>query len=117
MRISDWSSDVCSSDLNDVGAIALPREDAEHAEIGVALDREGDVLARNILQRVAKHLRVTFERRARIDIDGGADFLGDTRQRNIFGVHHAVTKFKMVHKQILIYAPFAQSLSKPVLSD
>src|SRR3546814_16563346 len=72
----------------------------------VALDREGYVLARNILQRVAKHLRVTFERRARIDIDGGADFLGATRQRNIFGVHHSVTKFKMVHQQIIIYAPF-----------
>src|SRR3546814_13360739 len=91
MRISDWSSDVCSSDLarkddvfrrharrerafelaprNDVGAIALPRQHAEHAEIGVALDREGDVLARNILQRVAKPLRVTFERRARIAIE------------------------------------------------
>src|SRR3546814_8477249 len=73
MRISDWSSDVCSSDLarkddvfrrharrerafelaprNDVGAIALPRQHAEHAEIGVALDREGDVLARNKIGR------------------------------------------------------------------
>ena len=64
------------------------------------------------LSRAAEHLRVAFERRARIDIDGGADFLGDTRQRDIFGVHHAVTQFKMVHKQILIYAPFALSLSK-----
>src|SRR3546814_12884076 len=51
---------------NDVGAIALPREDAEHAEIGVALDREGDVLARNILQRVAKHLRVTRSEERRV---------------------------------------------------
>ncbi len=65
---------------HDVGAITLPREDAQHAEVGIALDREGDVLARNILQRVAEHLCVALERRARIDIDGSADFFGDARQ-------------------------------------
>src|SRR3546814_11395895 len=45
---------------NDVGAIALPREHAQHAEVGVALDREGDVLLRHVLERVAEHLRMAF---------------------------------------------------------
>ena len=40
---------------------------------------------------VAKFLRVAFEHRARIDIDGGADFFGDAGQRNVFGVKDAVT--------------------------
>src|SRR3546814_7550518 len=67
---------------NDVGAIALPREHAQHAEVGVALDREGDVLLRHVLERVAEHLRMAFERRARIDLDGCTDVLGDRSEEH-----------------------------------
>src|SRR3546814_9156676 len=52
MRISDWSSDVCSSDLCSHGAAAAPCEqgvgivgaqdlDVGHEQVGVALDRRG----------------------------------------------------------------------------
>src|SRR3546814_16206647 len=43
---------------NDVSAIALPRQDAQHAEVGIALDRKGNVLLRHVLQRIAEHLRM-----------------------------------------------------------
>ena len=99
---------------HDVGAIALPREDTQHAEVGVALDREGNVLARNIGERVAKHLRMAFERRARIDIDGGADFLGNARQGDVFGVENAVTISKMIHGKGPELSPEAASRNRRV---
>src|SRR3546814_12565447 len=37
MRISDWSSDVCSSDLSGIGAIAEPARVLDFAEYGVIL--------------------------------------------------------------------------------
>src|SRR3546814_8966896 len=39
MRISDWSSDVCSSDLIDHPANAVDQADVEEAELAAALDR------------------------------------------------------------------------------
>src|SRR3546814_1929249 len=56
MRISDWSSDVCSSDLAHRSRIALPRLDAGHAGLegavhdgccGALVGREVGVAARH----------------------------------------------------------------------
>src|SRR3546814_1135283 len=43
MRISDWSSDVCSSDLNDL----LQNQSAKRVLI-VGADRAGEVLSRDL---------------------------------------------------------------------
>src|SRR3546814_14340803 len=36
MRISDWSSDVCSSDLKLLGLEVVAEDEARHVEIGLA---------------------------------------------------------------------------------
>src|SRR3546814_2660005 len=42
MRISDWSSDVCSSDLDDLADITLARKVMETAALKRAFERGGD---------------------------------------------------------------------------
>src|SRR3546814_2671774 len=43
MRISDWSSDVCSSDLNGIAKVVIPRSEDGHfyadAQVGAATVR------------------------------------------------------------------------------
>src|SRR3546814_8894404 len=43
MRISDWSSDVCSSDLLDLGGAGDPREDAAGGEAHAVAQAVADV--------------------------------------------------------------------------
>ena len=68
----------------------------------------------DILERVGEHLRMAFERRARIDIDGGADFLGNARQGDVFGVENAVTISKMIHGKGPELSPEAASRNRRV---
>jgi hypothetical protein len=82
---------------DDVGAEPLALHHAQHGEVRVGLDREGDVLALDARQPVAEHPCVAFERGARIDVDRRADFLGDARERDFFGVELAVAEVEMVH--------------------
>src|SRR3546814_4927589 len=57
MRISDWSSDVCSSDLHDAGDdLQHQREPGEHAEIPeiVQVARHGIARADSIVDETGK---------------------------------------------------------------
>ena len=49
-------------------------------------------------EAVAKHLCVALQRGLRIDVNRGADILGNAGQRNVFGMQYAVDDFKMVHR-------------------
>ena len=76
---------------DDVGAIALVGQHAQHREVGVGLDRIGEMDARATSFSPSRNTaRVALEGRARIDIDGRADLVGDARQRHVLGVQHAV---------------------------
>src|SRR3546814_13372626 len=58
MRISDWSSDVCSSDLHQGEAVALLRGDEGEAETGVAgcrLDQASSGLQPAVMLRRLDH--------------------------------------------------------------
>src|SRR3546814_8825567 len=48
MRISDWSSDVCSSDLADRYAVHGDREWQRNVEMGVAAGRQRDAVAETV---------------------------------------------------------------------
>src|SRR3546814_8757059 len=54
MRISDWSSDVCSSDLVDVGD---DEEEARAVRVGVAQQPALVDVAHDVLDRVERHRR------------------------------------------------------------
>src|SRR3546814_9404942 len=59
LRISDWSSDVCSSDLVNVNAVQII--DADNVEFAKTFDNIGEVLGRDrgavqALERDALHL-------------------------------------------------------------
>src|SRR3546814_5794918 len=65
MRISDWSSDVCSSDLVD------PRD---HLYIGLAHQRNGEVGRRS-----AEHVGEQDHTLAAVDPCGGGRYVGPAR--------------------------------------
>src|SRR3546814_18472456 len=97
MRISDWSSDVCSSDLQTLADII----------IGVAEDFEPDALAQKRAQRLA---RTT----AQADMDmpvsqrGHAELLGDPRRKPRANREMRVTpRIGEPH----LFAPLATALS------
>src|SRR3546814_14525222 len=77
MRISDWSSDVCSSDLDDVGKLHLAGEDARDAELPQrvvivtgdrAADEHRDIRAAQVGERIAR-LPHEFDVAARKDAE------------------------------------------------
>ena len=82
---------------DDVGTEALIGEQAEHREVRVGLHREGDMMPADRLQPLAEGAGSFAERLGRIDIDGGADLLGDARERNILGVQRTADHFEMRH--------------------
>src|SRR3546814_11400176 len=56
MRISDWSSDVCSSDLRGIaarpaGAETRPRSVARRSPIGRPIDRRPDIVVERAVER------------------------------------------------------------------
>src|SRR3546814_634617 len=51
MRISDWSSDVCSSDLHAADQLDIEMAHPEHPHRGFTADREG--LRQHLVQRLA----------------------------------------------------------------
>src|SRR3546814_7131527 len=71
MRISDWSSDVCSSDLVDrgVGADALRHDAVDHRLVGLLA--QGQSLLR--LQHTASLLAVEAEDHAARAVEGRSD--------------------------------------------
>ena len=82
---------------NNVSAEAAIGENAQDSEVGIGLDRKGDVSPPQSGNRGFENLCVSFQRRARIDVDRGPHFLGDPGQRNVFGVEDAVLEREMIH--------------------
>ena len=82
---------------NHVGAIAFVGQHAQHGKVRIGFDGKGDMRLFQPGKRIAKHAGMAHECRARIDIDGGADLIGNHRQRYIFGVQDAVAELEMVH--------------------
>src|SRR3546814_4106347 len=93
MRISDWSSDVCSSDLSVGVVVGVARRGGELAELGareqvdlVAVGARGAVAAIVVVDRLNRHGLERTDRppapaRARLKIShavgqGGEDFVG-----------------------------------------
>ncbi len=92
----------CAAQLalgNHVHSGAHARHRRQHGLIGVRLDREADerVLA---LESVAQHLVMALQRRRRIDIERRADFRGEARQADVFGMKHAASVIEMVHGRV-----------------
>ena len=68
--------------------------------VRVSLDREGGERVRAAVgDGCPEDAGVALHGGGGIDIDGGPHFGGDARQGDVFGVEHAVTKFKMVHRR------------------
>src|SRR3546814_2469480 len=53
MRISDWSSDVCSSDLDSIYDGFVAKLKAAYASVGVGNPLEGEVLVGPLIDRAA----------------------------------------------------------------
>src|SRR3546814_11053096 len=72
MRISDWSSDVCSSDLIDARDIGvevgdLPAEFGRPAAVGIDRERRDPLVQHR--QRGGEFLRLNIRRRVRMRVD------------------------------------------------
>ena len=84
----DHARELAAGD--DVEAAAEAREEVEDREVRVRLDRVADEV-RHARERRRRTSRIrAFERRARVDVAGRAEALGDRRQRHAFGVQLAV---------------------------
>src|SRR3546814_5256127 len=79
MRVSDWSSDVCSSDLRDAVAVQAHAADAEAGARAEATDRHLQAL-RLVLAVARDHARHALQR------FGQAQLWPCTTQ--VFGAHH-----------------------------
>src|SRR3546814_9844416 len=77
MRISDWSSDVCSSDLMIVDAYAQPSARFDDVAGGVDILLDG--------RRVAAGMIVHQNERGRTQVDGSANHLTHIDCRLIYG--------------------------------
>ena len=79
---------------NDVEAASEAREDVQHSEVGIRLDGVANEM-RNARERGVECAEPAFERSARVDVAGGAEALGDRRQRHAFGVELAADAWRM----------------------
>src|SRR3546814_20309473 len=73
MRISDWSSDVCSSDLREMralGSLVMREADATKLPAGSALAVDRDLFAQRVTRALADHPNVALVR-DRIDTQPG----------------------------------------------
>src|SRR3546814_4040125 len=84
MRISDWSSDVCSSDLRDVEHAALNAAAQEIIRgFGVLARAGGDRREeRNLVVRIPPHIDVAHPRPHDIGPVGRADARGRVREQS-----------------------------------
>src|SRR3546814_4747092 len=91
MRISDWSSDVCSSDLGEAGGVGVRNADArpEEAHIDVDLCNRGDGGARVAAGRLL------------LDGDGG----GETLDMLDIGLLHHLQKLARISGEGFNIAP------------
>src|SRR3546814_20398242 len=82
MRISDWSSDVCSSDLAGVGGGHQEDEDQSHRE-GVEHRRSGEILEEEEegFRHVLEHDIGKAAAAVQLDIDAGAAEDGEPQHR------------------------------------
>src|SRR3546814_18698000 len=110
MRISDWSSDVCSSDLADGGAVAGRGVTMDEGEVG-----DGDALARHRIfiavrvdlpYRVADRAAAALDRDRILDLALIADVLVDAvvlgaGDAHIFDVRTAAEVFHAVVRVVV----------------
>src|SRR3546814_14638561 len=103
MRISDWSSDVCSSDLHD------PLQIAEHVVVGTfGLEDLADVHRMLAAQRreARMHLRGHRSRHRARGIVGGPECVAAGLRREIFddrqAVHHHDRKRVVLWKMVTV---------------
>src|SRR3546814_4901459 len=80
MRISDWSSDVCSSDLARAERGDLPRRTLAAALALLALE---EILEEFLERRAGRELRHAFRQLAALHRLGGRDV--DHRRQQLFG--------------------------------
>ena len=73
---------------DDVEAASETGQDVQYSEAGIRLDRVAHEM-RRALERRVEGAKPGLERRARVDVTGGAEALGDSRQRHPFGVELA----------------------------
>ena len=81
---------------DDVEAAPEARQDVQYSEVGIRLDRVADEV-RHALERGVEGAEPGFERRARVDVAGRAEALGDAGQRYAFGVELAADDGECVH--------------------
>src|SRR3546814_13373901 len=105
MRISDWSSDVCSSDLSRVNII-IPPLAIDGPSISIRkFSKKGitlDVMARqnNISQAMATVLKIAARSRLNILISGGTDRKSDVEGKSVSYVSLSVAAVSLKqHKQ------------------
>src|SRR3546814_20904932 len=71
MRISDWSSDVCSSDLRAVDHLAADADLEPTEQRGIDREIDGDVAAQPLTQRRLERVDLRARKRVRRGDFGG----------------------------------------------
>src|SRR3546814_6943853 len=91
MRISDWSSDVCSSDLTllDARAAGIVEADDRGADLHRLVHDPADLLGVRLRERAAEHREVLAEHEDQPPVDGAV------------ASHHAVAgDFLLLHAEV-----------------